>query len=226
LTDVKTDAQTLEQLQNMLKEVHSDEDVDRVKEQFQSVKSSIEKTTVSINNGELSKEEISELVFMREEEKLARDVYLTLDKKYGSEVPVFSNIAKAEETHTDAIKNLLEKYNIEDPVKSDEIGVFTNPELQKLYTQLVEEGEKSLENALNVGVTIEEKDIADLEKAMNETDNSDILTVYSHLKQGSDHHDSAFKHYLEALDDNYTTIDENTDVTLLLDTKNTEDSLL
>lgn len=49
---------------------------------------------------------------MREEEKLARDVYLTFGEKWG--LTLFTNIAKSEQTHTDAVKTLLDRYEIKD----------------------------------------------------------------------------------------------------------------
>ena len=154
----------------------------------------------SVSNNTLSQDVINDLVFMREEEKLARDVYLTLSEKYN--VPVFKNIAKSEQIHMNAISRLLDKYNIEDPVKTNEIGVFTNPELQSLYNELVNLGSQSLEVALKVGLEIEVKDIDDLENAMQDAkDNFDILLVYSHLERGSEHHEAAFNYWLDEIDE-------------------------
>ncbi len=144
----------------------------------------------SIPAGELSDSEKKDLLFMREEEKLARDVYLTLYKIWGAQI--FANIARSEQTHTDAVKMLLEKYGLPDPAAGKGIGEFTNPELQELYNKLVEEGSKSLVDALKVGALIEEKDIIDLKKAINETDNPDIKLVYENLMRGSRNHLRAF----------------------------------
>lgn len=80
-----------------------------------------------IPESQLSEEEIAGLVLMREEEKLARDVYNTLGEKWG--INIFTNIAKSEQTHTDAIKVLLDRYEIEDPIKDDSAGIFTSSEL-------------------------------------------------------------------------------------------------
>ncbi|AIF70096.1 hypothetical protein PAP_08575 [Palaeococcus pacificus DY20341] len=137
----------------------------------------------------LSQEEIDGLLYMREEEKLARDVYLTLYEMYG--LPVFQNIAQSEQTHTDAILSLIEKYNLTDPAV-DEVGVFTNPELQELYDQLIVQGSQSLEDALKVGALIEEVDIKDLEEWIAKTDNADIIQVYESLISGSESHLRAF----------------------------------
>ncbi len=127
---------------------------------------------------------------MREEEKLARDVYLTLYDKWG--LRTFTNIAGAESTHMDAMGILLERYNLEDPIKSDTIGVFTNPEMQNLYDTLVAQGSESFNAALNVGATIEDLDIYDLERLIADTDNDDLKIVYQNLLKGSRNHMRAF----------------------------------
>lgn len=141
------------------------------------------------------------LVFMREEEKLARDVYQTLGNKWG--LQIFSNVATSEQTHTDAIKSLFSAYNIPDPVKSDEVGVFQSETLQKLYTDLVKEGEQSLVQALKVGAEIEDLDIRDLNIAMSETNNENILQVYANLQKGSRNHLRSFVRQIESLGGEY-----------------------
>ena len=110
---------------------------------------------------DLSEAEAEGLSFMREEEKLARDVYLMFYEQWG--IRIFQNIAKAEETHMSAVADLLERYGLPDPAEDTAVGVFTNPELQALYDQLMEEGSQSLADALRVGALVEEVDIVDLE---------------------------------------------------------------
>jgi len=151
----------------------------------------MKETIANLPTEELSEEEISGLMWMREEEKLARDVYITLYQKYG--IRVFNNISNAEQTHTDAIKLLLEKYSLTDPVQNDAIGNFVNQDLQNLYNQLVESGSVSDVDALKAGALIEEVDILDLINQINEkVDNQDIIYVYNNLKKGSENHLRAF----------------------------------
>jgi hypothetical protein len=156
-------------------------------------------TSSSVNvptvDGALSDAEVDGLIFMREEEKLARDVYLTLYDYWG--LPLFQNISQAEQTHTDSVKTLLDNYGIEDPVVNDQIGVFTNQDLQSLYDQLIEQGSVSVSEALKVGAAIEEIDILDLEERLNQTDNADIQQVYNNLLSGSFNHLRAFVSNLE-----------------------------
>jgi hypothetical protein len=143
----------------------------------------------------LSDAEVEGLLFMREEEKLARDVYLTLYEKWG--MPIFQNIAGSEQTHMDAVKTLLDRYDVEDPVAGNDIGVFDNSTLQALYDQLVQQGSQSLADALRVGAAIEEIDILDLEERIAETDKADIRMVYGNLMRGSRNHLRAFASTLE-----------------------------
>jgi hypothetical protein len=139
--------------------------------------------------GELSDEESAALLYLREEEKLAHDVYVTLYAQWS--LPIFQNISQSEQTHTDAVKTLLDRYGVSDPATSA-VGVFTNPDLQALYTDLVDRGSRSLAEALKVGAAIEEIDILDLETRLAQTDNADIQQVFNNLMNGSYNHLRSF----------------------------------
>lgn len=130
------------------------------------------------------------LIQMREEEKLAHDVYTVLYQKWGQNI--FDNISDSEQTHTDSVKDLLVKYNIDDPVTDVSVGVFTSADIEELYTALVKQGKESLVEALTVGATVEDLDIYDLDILMEETDNEDILAVYQNLQKGSRNHLRSF----------------------------------
>ena len=146
-----------------------------------------------IEPAEVNQTERELLLFIREEEKLARDVYITLNNKWGDQTNVFENIRKAEQTHTDLIQELLERYDIPDPVTNeDEVGKFENQDLQDLYDKLINKGERSLEDALEVGATIEDYDIKDLEDSIVQTDNEDFKVVFQGLIDGSDNHMRGF----------------------------------
>ena len=161
---------------------------------FGAVKTvSAEEMTVTAST--LSSSEEAGLVFMREEEKLAHDVYVTLYAQWG--LPVFQNIANSESTHTAAVKVLLDRYGIADPAVGNGVGKFTNPELQALYNQLVAQGSTSLADALKVGVAIEEKDILDLQTRLAQTSSADIQLVYNNLMRGSENHLRAFTSTLQ-----------------------------
>lgn len=138
----------------------------------------------------ISSDEQAGLIFMREEEKLARDVYSVLYDKWG--LQIFSNIAQSEQTHTEAVRTILSKYNIIDPVTNDAVGVFANSDLQTLYNDLTTKGSLSIEDALTVGAIIEDLDIADLQKQITQTDNEDIKLVYENLLRGSRNHLRSF----------------------------------
>jgi hypothetical protein len=139
----------------------------------------------------LTATEVADLQYMREEEKLARDVYSALGEKW-SEATVFARIAQSEQRHMDAVKVVLDRYGVADPVAGRAAGEFTSPELQSAYDRLVAEGSRSLTAALGVGQTIERTDIADLEKAIAATANADLDRLYGNLLRGSQNHLSAF----------------------------------
>jgi hypothetical protein len=143
----------------------------------------------------LSDEEEAALLFMREEEKLARDVYTTLHDIWN--LPVFDNIATSESRHMASIKTLLDRYGLADPVTVDEPGVFVDPDLQARYTELVAQGTQSLKQAREVGRTIETLDIEDLDSLISLSTHSDITQVARNLLRGSQNHLAAFTRLLE-----------------------------
>ncbi len=138
----------------------------------------------------LSLEEIAALKFMREEEKLAHDVYVALFNVWGANV--FSQIALSETTHTQAILALLTQYGIDDPAAGKAPGVFEDPALQTLYNTLIVMGQPTLIDALKVGALIEETDIHDINEKKEVTNEADILQVYDSLLCGSRNHLRAF----------------------------------
>jgi hypothetical protein len=138
---------------------------------------------------DLDEVEIAGLLFMREEEKLARDVYVYFYSIYS--LPSFQNISLSEQAHMDAIKAPIERYGLTDPA-SDVSGEFANAELQALYNELISVGSQSLAEALKVGAAIEEIDIRDLEEQLLQTDQADIQQVYGNLLRGSENHLRAF----------------------------------
>jgi len=140
--------------------------------------------------------EVEGIMFMREEEKLAYDVYMTFAAMYG--LPIFSNIASAETQHMSAVLGLIEAYDLDDPVDDSPSGMFADQKLQDLYDELIEQGSVDLAAALEVGAVIEEVDILDLEKYLSETTNVDIIQVYENLLRGSENHLRAFVSQLES----------------------------
>ena len=139
----------------------------------------------------LSKIETAYLVFMREEEKLARDSYLVLDDLW--HLTVFANIAQSEQQHMDAVKNMLDKHGIKDPVTDEEdIGTFVNGDLQDLFDDLMAGGDDSELSALTVGGIIEETDMRDIQEAIDATSHLDVKRVYESLLCGSRSHLRSF----------------------------------
>ncbi len=162
---------------------------------------SVDLSTLTEKSEVVTSDDSTMLLQMREEEKLARDVYDALYEKWGAKV--FDNISNAEQKHMDAVKMLLDTLGIPDPALP-EPGQFSNPELQDLYTTLVNQGSTSLVDALKVGATIEDLDIYDLEKFVQETDNELIQEVFQFLTCGSRNHMRAFVSQLAAEGETYT----------------------
>lgn len=150
--------------------------------------------------GVLTEAEIKGLMEMREEEKLALDVYLFLFEKFNHRV--FRNISKSEDAHARAVLHLINGFGLADPAR-EEIGEFNDPNFRELYTQLTKRGSENLVEALKTGAFIEELDIADLQKLLKATDNSTIKRVYGNLINGSLNHIRAFTYALKQIGETY-----------------------
>jgi len=133
----------------------------------------------------LTEEEKADLLQLREEEKLAKDVYLYAYSKYG--LTISQNISNSEQTHMDKVLQILTSYNMEDPANT-QIGVFNDTDLQNLYQQLITKVDESETDALIVGATIEDLDIKDIEDFILRTTKADILSMYENLMCGSRNH--------------------------------------
>jgi len=149
----------------------------------------------------LDADETADLLYMREEEKLAHDEYLTLYDVHG--LKIHKQIAKAEQKHTDAVAGQLSYYGLEDPVVDDSVGAFVNLTLDGLYDALVAWGTTSPVDALRVGATIEDLDMVDLARAISHTDEESINDVYSSLLCGSRNHLRAFVGVLDTYGETY-----------------------
>lgn len=151
----------------------------------------LDETLDTLSIGILTDQESADVLFMREEEKLAGDVYRALYKLHS--INIFQNIADSEDTHTAAVKLLLQRYELPDPAADKADGLFQNGDLQQLYDTLVARGTPSPLDALYVGAAIEELDIFDLDRAISRLDsNDDVLMVYMNLQKGSRNHLRAF----------------------------------
>lgn len=141
-------------------------------------------------SGELSPAAADALRFMREEEKMARDLYTAFHETWG--LPVFQNIAASEQAHMDAVLSFLNAYELADPAAGNGPGEFSNPELQALYEELTAQGAVSLADALMAAAAVEEIDILDLEARMAAIDNAQVVQMFRHLRDGSQNHLRAF----------------------------------
>jgi len=144
----------------------------------------------------LTEKEEQTILHMLEEEKLARDVYAALYEKWGANP--FNNIGRSEQKHFDAVmEELVIPFGIAYPDTVNQPGVFSDPELQKLYDELVEAGSLSITEAYRVGMTIEDVDIYDLDQALKNTENSELKNVFSNLLSASESHISTFYYQLQ-----------------------------
>lgn len=147
---------------------------------------------ISLPKEPLSQDETESIMLMREEEKMARDAYLNFYQLWSTKI--FQNISNSEQTHMDAVLQLINKYGLTDPVGTKPVGTFSNPDIQVLYNAFISQGKISNTEALKAGAGIEEVDIRDLQNLLNEDDinNQDIELVYNSLLKGSRNHLRSF----------------------------------
>ena len=131
----------------------------------------------------------NDLIYLYEEDKLAHDFYVEMEKKWGHHS--FSNIIKAERRHMSMIKEEAEKIGVNNISVSDD-GKFVNEDLQGMFDELIVKGNMSLLNALKSAAFIEETDINDLELRMTLTDIESLEDLYSRLISASENHLNAF----------------------------------
>ncbi len=148
-----------------------------------------------VNLFALTNKEKEALIYMYQEEKLAKDVYYEISKMYPT-LRTFPHIYKAEIMHERSVANVLRHYNIPLPIRGDEIGKFVNPHLQKLYDELMNKAKKSKIDALEVGIMVEVTDVEDLDKFLKETTSPDIVALFKFLRAGSYNHYNAFNREL------------------------------
>ena len=128
---------------------------------------------------------------------MAHDIYVEMYHIYGAYI--FDYISESEQRHMDSAAKLIFKNGLDDPVLYNESGVFANKILQDEYVRLLDKGHSSIISALEVGVEIEEMDIGDILRMLEETDKADIKRVLSSLLDGSRNHLDAFDVQLELI---------------------------
>lgn len=149
---------------------------------------------------ELTANEIEFLYAVREDEKLARDVYTYFFDKF--ELSPFSRIAKAEANHIAAVERLFYFYSITYPAVGP-AGEFKDGVRKAYYDNLIEKGVTALE-AYKATAYLEEKDVADYTKVLETIQNPNVKMVIENLLKGSVNHLKASVRQIYALDGTYT----------------------
>jgi len=152
-------------------------------------------------NNILDKRTIEAILLLREEEKLARDVYLTFSWWY--DLPVFPNIARSEQQHMNLVALLLDRYGQSDPAEGNGIGEFTEEWVQDAFDDLFESGAESLVNALLAGAFIEDIDIYHLVHILDHSSYDDVNLIVQNMVAGSRNHMRSFIGALDKRDESY-----------------------
>lgn len=129
------------------------------------------------------------LTFLWEEEKMARDLYQSLAKKWN--LRPLDNIARAEQQHMNRVSALMKQKGMTIPVEAKS-GHFTSLEIQRFYRDWEAIGLQSATDALRIGATVEDRDLFDLERIAKTTQDPDIKALCETLRRGSAQHMRAF----------------------------------
>lgn len=158
----------------------------------------------------LSTATAADLAFSRDEEKMARDLYAAIAAQYGDALP-FANIVNSEQRHFDAVGVLLDRYGLADPSAGLAAGKFTDAEIQKLYDTLLARSKTSLAEAYQVGIAVENRDIADVKQGLDDASQADVDRVFTNLLRGSEMHLSAFTDAANGVLGDHTGMGPNSD---------------
>lgn len=145
---------------------------------------------------ELTTADEKTLLYMIEEEKMARDVYAAFEAKWGA--AIFNHISEAEGKHFERVLGLAQSQGVKVPnaIEKNKAGQFRNKELQAMYDEFIASGSQSLEAALRVGALLEETNYRDLSAAIAATDNEAVRTTFTQLLDASANHLRAFSRNL------------------------------
>ncbi len=94
----------------------------------------------------------AQLIYIIQEEKLARDVYAALAATGIGQK--FSNITPSEQTHIDLIAGLMKTYGVANPITGLKAGAFKDSKLTALYKTVMTKAALSPADAIAVGVLI------------------------------------------------------------------------
>lgn len=153
--------------------------------------------------------EQTHLVFICEEEKLARDVYHLFSRRF-PELGVFAELEAAKESGRCTVEELLRRYRVSIPRVNDNVGVFSWGIYGRHFTEkflvLSNQGSLNPLSALYAGAFIEELNIIDINQCpkvivdvdngindasacgMKYTDNPAIRAAYDELLAESRRH--------------------------------------
>ncbi len=144
--------------------------------------------SLTVSLAQITPAEAGYLQFLREEEKVAHNVYEVLYAIWNE--PSFLEIMSEEAEHMEVLKHLLKQKDIPDPLEGIETdnGIFTRPALKKMFEDLTAQGARSVTEAYKVAAIFEETDIRDLTNRFNATQDPDVREVYDELIHASEHH--------------------------------------
>lgn len=150
----------------------------------------------------LTDAEKNHVLWMREESKVARDLYTFLFNRWG--IPVFKKKMVKEQVNMDRSLTIINKYGLTDPIVKDEQGIYSKENFRQMYVELAMRGNSSLPEALRAAAITEELDIMELEDALQNTiTNPDLKSIYNTMAVSSRNHLRAIIEQIQCMGEIY-----------------------
>ncbi len=149
------------------------------------------------------------IAHMGNEERLAYDVYSNLYNYHSqaSELfPLYNIATKSESVHIETVRSIVNRYDIQHteltnvtnpvadsstPLSDMPSGKYGIDSIQQLYDDLYAKGQKSKQDALEVGCMVEVTDVNDLDNYIQVAEDSnaqDVKAAFEFLRKGSYNH--------------------------------------
>jgi hypothetical protein len=122
----------------------------------------------------------------------------------GWDQPIFKEILAEEKVHLVRVQRLGKKYHVEESQR--EYGEYLDQNLQNLFNGFRKRANVSEKEALLVAAEFEERDIVDLQKYFNTTDNADLIITYEFLLEEAKDHLRIIYKVLSEKGINYTPV--------------------
>ncbi len=132
---------------------------------------------------QITETEAGDLQLLREEEKLARDLF----RDWSDRSELFGAVAHSKQLHFEIVGALLQRHQVTDRTLGGE-GLYVFPQLQTLHQELLARGGSTELEALAAGAELHERDLVGLEEAAGRSQLEDVRASLAEIQRGARNH--------------------------------------